>query len=155
VVYGLEALGALRIEKGHVAGSEIDGRTTLDDLGLGRMASRRKPFVGEVLRHREALTDPERPRLVGLVPVDSAARLRSGAILQPSGGPHRGHGLGYVSATTYSPQLGHDIALGFVKGGMRREGDVVDACHPLAGEVVAVQITSPRFFDPEGERLNA
>src|SRR5690606_32039734 len=49
VVYGVEALGALRIEKGHVAGSEIDGRTTLDDLGLGRMASRKKPYIGAVL----------------------------------------------------------------------------------------------------------
>ncbi|TIU98295.1 MAG: sarcosine oxidase subunit alpha family protein, partial [Mesorhizobium sp.] len=28
--YGVEALGALRVEKGHVAGAEIDGRTTLD-----------------------------------------------------------------------------------------------------------------------------
>ena len=25
----------LRIEKGHVTGAEIDGRRTLDDLGLG------------------------------------------------------------------------------------------------------------------------
>jgi len=30
--YGLEALGSLRIEKGHVVGSEMDGRTTLDDV---------------------------------------------------------------------------------------------------------------------------
>ncbi|RUW71646.1 sarcosine oxidase subunit alpha family protein, partial [Mesorhizobium sp. M1E.F.Ca.ET.063.01.1.1] len=33
--YGVEALGALRVEKGHVAGPEIDGRTPLDELGLG------------------------------------------------------------------------------------------------------------------------
>ncbi|RWO18213.1 MAG: hypothetical protein E5X57_31700 [Mesorhizobium sp.] len=30
---GVEALGALRVEKGHVAGPEIDGRTTLETSG--------------------------------------------------------------------------------------------------------------------------
>ena len=35
VPYGTEALGVMRIEKGHVAGNELDGRTTADDLGLG------------------------------------------------------------------------------------------------------------------------
>ena len=33
--YGLEAMGVLRIEKGHVAGAELDGTTTAEDLGLG------------------------------------------------------------------------------------------------------------------------
>src|SRR5690606_17064369 len=37
--YGTEAMGALRIEKGHPAGPELNGRTTLDDLGLERLAS--------------------------------------------------------------------------------------------------------------------
>ena len=151
--YGVEALVTLRIEKGHVAGSEIDGRTTLDDLGLGRMASRRKPFIGSVLRERAALRDPGRPTLVGFVPVDKAGRLRTGAIIQPQGGPHAGHGLGHVSATTWSPQLGHDIALGFIAGGPEKEGQLFDACYPVADEVVAVRVTSPRFVDPEGTRL--
>ncbi|ESX97740.1 hypothetical protein X753_32005 [Mesorhizobium sp. LNJC399B00] len=44
--YGVEALGALRLEKGQVAGPEIDGRTTLDDLGLSRMAGKRSGYVG-------------------------------------------------------------------------------------------------------------
>src|SRR6185295_3959777 len=35
--YGTEALGVMRIEKGHFAGNEIDGRTTAADLGAGRM----------------------------------------------------------------------------------------------------------------------
>ena len=56
--YGLEALASLRIEKGHVAGLELDHRTTLDDLGLGRMASKEKDFVGRALRLRPKLQDP-------------------------------------------------------------------------------------------------
>ena len=39
--YGLEALGVLRIEKGHPAGAELSGQTTAQDLGLGRMLSTR------------------------------------------------------------------------------------------------------------------
>ncbi len=154
VPYGVEALAALRIEKGHIAGSEIDGRTTLDDIGLGKMASRKKPFVGAVLRQREALLDPERPQLVGLVPVEPGRKLRAGAILQPHGGPHRGHGLGHVTATTYSPQLGHYVALAMVAGGARRQGEVLDACHPLGNEITAVRVTAPHFFDPQGARLH-
>jgi methylglutamate dehydrogenase subunit C len=44
--YGLEALASLRIEKGHVAGLELDHRTTLDDLGLGRMAGEGQGLCG-------------------------------------------------------------------------------------------------------------
>ncbi|MEM8597587.1 MAG: 2Fe-2S iron-sulfur cluster-binding protein, partial [Pseudomonadota bacterium] len=50
--YGLEALGALRIEKGHVTAAELDGRTTLADAGLGRMASTKKPFLGAAMMQR-------------------------------------------------------------------------------------------------------
>ncbi len=64
--YGLEALASLRIEKGHVAGLELDHRNTLDDLGLGRMAARDKAYVGRELRARSELQAPDRWSLVGL-----------------------------------------------------------------------------------------
>ena len=154
VLYGVEALGALRIEKGHVAGNEIDGRTTLEDLGLHKMASTKKPYIGSVLRHRPAMQSEERQRLVGLKPVDRSKRIRPGMILQPHNGPHQGHGLGHVTSTTYSPQMGHSIALGLVQGGMKREGQVIDAVYPLKGDIVAVEIVSQHFFDHEGKRLH-
>ena len=43
-LYGLEALGAMRIEKGHVTGAELDGRVSIDDAGLGKMANADKPI---------------------------------------------------------------------------------------------------------------
>ena len=61
VPYGLEALGTLRIEKGHVTGAEIDGRTTARDLHLDWMLSKKKPFVGSMMMDREGLVAP-RPR---------------------------------------------------------------------------------------------
>ena len=154
VPYGVEALGALRIEKGHVAGPEIDGRTTLADMGLARMASTKKPFIGSALMQREALVDGKRPQLVGLEAAEGDRALRSGAILfEP--GRHQGHGIGFISSATYSPALGRHIAIGFVAGGRTREGELVDAVFPLRGEVTAVRVRSPHFVDPEGVRLNA
>ena len=41
--YGTEAMSTLRIEKGHVVvGPEADGRTTADDLGMGKLVKRRR-----------------------------------------------------------------------------------------------------------------
>ena len=154
VLYGVEALGALRIEKGHIAGGEIDGRHSLEDLRMEKMASKQKPYVGSVLRNRPEMQSAERPRLVGLRPVDRTKRIRPGSILQPHGGPHQGHGLGHVSSTTYSPALGHSIALGFVVGGPAMEGRIIDAVFPLQGDVTPVEVISPHMYDPEGKRLH-
>ena len=60
VPYGTEALGVMRIEKGHVSGNELDGRTTARDLGLGRMMSSKKDYIGRVLAGRPALLEPDR-----------------------------------------------------------------------------------------------
>ncbi len=46
VPYGSEALGVMRVEKGHAAGNELNGETTAGDLGFGRMMSRKKDFIG-------------------------------------------------------------------------------------------------------------
>ena len=42
----------MRIEKGHPAGNELNGRTTAGDLGLERMMSKKKDFVGRVMARR-------------------------------------------------------------------------------------------------------
>jgi sarcosine oxidase subunit alpha len=154
IVYGVEALGTLRVEKGHVAGAEIEGRTTLADMGLARMASKKKPFIGSALMQREGLVDGKRPQLVGLEAATGDVPLRAGAILcEP--GRHQGHGIGFVSSVTFSPALDRHIALGFVAGGMAREGEVIDAIFPMRGEVTAVRVRSSHFVDPEGARLSA
>ncbi|MER9262748.1 sarcosine oxidase subunit alpha family protein [Mesorhizobium sp. M0619] len=152
--YGMEALGALRIEKGHVAGPEIDGSTTLDDLGLGRMAGRRTGFVGEVLARREAFSDPLRPRLVGLKCVEPGKRLSGGAILFRPGEPMQGHGLGRITSVTYSPTLEAWVGLGLLARNAADEGSEIVATHPVKGETVRACIMSPVFLDPKGERLH-
>ncbi len=71
--YGTEALGVMRIEKGHVAGPELNGTTTAADLGLGKMMSTKKDFVGRVMAGREALVAPDRQVVVGIKPTDKSA----------------------------------------------------------------------------------
>jgi sarcosine oxidase subunit alpha len=152
--YGLEALAALRIEKGHVAGLELDRRTTLDDLGLGRMAAKDKAYVGRELRDRADLKSPQRWSLVGLECLDPKQRLRGGAILFASGEPLAGHGRGYITSVTWSTERNCYIALGLYQGGLASVGQEVVCAYPLKGENVRARIVSPVFIDAQGERLH-
>ena len=152
-LYGLEALGTLRIEKGHVTAAELDGRVTLGDAGLARMASRKKPFIGKTLASRPELLNEARPQLVGIFPANRAETFHSGAILCETGGV-RGHGVGWITAVTHSPALGHWIGLGFATGGARHdEVRTLVATDPVRNKDTRVEIVSPHMFDPRGERL--
>ncbi|MCZ6470404.1 MAG: sarcosine oxidase subunit alpha family protein [Gammaproteobacteria bacterium] len=152
--YGTEAMGALRIEKGHVAGPEIEGRTTLKDLGLEGFASTKKPFVGSVLKNRPVLTDADRPTLVGLQIAGNEAAM-PGSLIFPVGDPGRGHGDGWVSSTTYSPALGKYIALALLRNGKSRIGEEVQLVNYLDDQNLTARVVSQHFFDPAGERQNA
>ena len=153
IPYGTEALNVLRIEKGHVAGNELDGRTTVADMGLGRMMSSKKHFIGQAMAGREGMVE-DRATFVGLKPVDPAERLRGGAHLVPSRNANLRESLGWVSSVADSPALGHWIGLGFIKGGLDREGERLIASFPLKDEAVEVEICNPIFVDPEGARVH-
>ena len=154
--YGIEALGVMRIEKGHASGSELTGQTTAADLGLGRMASTKKDYIGRVMAGRPGLTDPNRPTLVGFKPVDRGQRLRSGAHFVGLGQPGDvEHDQGYMTAVAFSPALGHWIGLGLLARGPARIGERVRAYDPLRGGDTVVEVCETVFIDPEGERLRA
>jgi heterotetrameric sarcosine oxidase alpha subunit len=152
--YGLEALASLRIEKGHVAGLELDHRNTLDDLGLGRMAGKDKAYVGRELRERSELKDPNRWSLVGIEGLEPDAPLRGGAILFSSTDPIRGHGRGYITSVTWSTVLGRFIALGLYQGGLAHQNEEIICAFPLKNEIVRARIVSPVFVDAKGERMH-
>ncbi len=152
--YGLEALASLRIEKGHVAGLELDHRNTLDDLGLGKLAASAKPYVGRELRERADLRAPGRSRLVGLECLEPQARLRGGAILFARADAITGHGRGYITSVTWSTVLEKFIALGLYQGGLEHVGEEILCVYPLKGETVRARIVQPVFVDPAGERLH-
>ena len=60
---------------------------------------------------------------------------------------------GWVSSAVFSPTLGHSIALGFIKKGNERIGEIVKAVDPLRGRELEVEIVSPHFVDPNGDLL--
>jgi sarcosine oxidase subunit alpha len=152
--YGTEALGVLRIEKGHPAGGELNGQTTAHDLGFGKMLSAKKDFIGRFMAGRPALTDPERPSLVGLRPLDRGERIRAGAHLIPKDAEAvAGNDLGYVTSIAFSPSLNHWLGLGLLVRGPERHGEILRAYDPVRGGDVLVEVRPPCFIDPEGERL--
>ena len=152
--YGTEALGVLRIEKGHPAGGELNGQSTAQDLGLGKLLSAKEDFIGRFMAARPALTDPSRPSLVSLRPVNREDRLRAGAHLIPKGAEaSAANDQGYVTSIAFSPSLGHWLGLGLLTNGPQRHGEVVRAYDPVRNGDVEVEICAPCRIDPEGNRL--
>ncbi len=154
VVYGTEALGVMRIEKGHAAGNELNGTTTALNLGMGRMVNKKKDSIGSTLSEREGLNQEDALKLVGFKPVDANDPVPAGAHLMTKGTPvDAAHDQGYVTSACYSPNLGHHIALGYLKSGDARLGEVIRLVSPLTGVDHDVEVVSAHFIDPEGERL--
>jgi len=152
--YGSEALSVMRIEKGHAAGAEINGQTTARDIGLGGMLAKKKDYVGRLMKERAALTDPQRPILVGFKPVDASQRLRAGShFLGVGETPSLAADQGYLTSVAYSPSLKSWIGIGLIRGGTERHGERVRAYDPVRGGDVEVEICSPVFVDPKEEKL--
>lgn len=156
MLYGMEALNILRIEKGHVTGSEITGTTTAADLGLGTMVSSKKNFLGRTLAMREGLLEANRMRLIGFKPVDPAQRPRSGAhFLTTGSAATTANDQGYITSVAFSPTIGQWIGLGLLKNGPSRIGERMRAVDLLRGTDIEIEICPQVFIDPEGKRLHA
>ena len=154
--YGTEALGVMRIEKGHAAGNELTGQTTANNLGLGKMVSKKKDSIGNRLSERPEMNREDDLRLVGFKPVDTSKPLAAGAHFVDNGKEAvTKNDLGWMTSVAYSPELGHSIGLGFLKKGDQRKGDKLRAVDLLRGGEVEVEVVSPHMIDPEGERLRA
>ncbi|ARC35240.1 sarcosine oxidase subunit alpha family protein (plasmid) [Paracoccus yeei] len=151
--YGTETLGVLRIEKGHAAGNELNGQTTAQMLGMGKMVSTRKDSIGAVLSRREGMV-ADRRVLVGFQPVDPADPVMAGAHLFAEGAAQdTANDQGWITSACYSPHVGSAIGLGYLVNGDSRKGEVVVAANPLQGQSVRLRVVSAHFVDPEGGRV--
>ncbi|MCO5732074.1 sarcosine oxidase subunit alpha family protein [Rhizobium sp. SSA_523] len=155
--YGVEALNVLRIEKGHVTHSEFDGRTTADDVGLGRMMAMQKPdFIGKRLSTRFGLTAADRLQMVGLMPIEADGEMKAGAhLLKEHAKPSMTNDQGFVSSACYSPTLNRFIALAMLKSGRERYGEKILVWDPLRGSEVLAEVCPPVFVDPDNLKLQA
>ncbi|TIT94412.1 MAG: sarcosine oxidase subunit alpha family protein, partial [Mesorhizobium sp.] len=154
VTYGLEALGTMRIEKGHVTGAEIDGRTTARDLHLDWMLSKKKPFIGSAMMDREGLIAPDRLELVGVIALDNRALNGGGHIVEELDEANPHDSIGHITACCYSPALGKYIALALVKDGKARHGTRAFVSDPLRNRFGPIEIVSNHFYDPDGSRMH-
>jgi heterotetrameric sarcosine oxidase alpha subunit len=154
VAYGTEALGVMRVEKGHAAGNELNGQTTARDLGMGRMVSKKKDSIGSVLSERPELNREDGMSLMGFRPVDPNQPLRAGAHFIAKGKKaNLSNDEGYMTSVAFSPAFHHSIGLGLIVRGGERKGEIVRAVDPVRDSDVDVEIVSPHFYDPEGKRL--
>ena len=154
--YGTEALHVMRAEKGFIMiGDETDGTVIPQDLGLSWAVSKKKEdFIGKRAQARSHMTDPDRWKLVGLETLDGSV-LPEGAYAIAEGETATGQGAtqGRVTSTYHSPTLGRGIAMGLVRHGPDRMGEVLEFTN-IGGAPVRARIVDPVFYDKDGERQN-
>jgi glycine cleavage system aminomethyltransferase T len=118
------------------------------------MVSGKKDFIGYKLGLREDLLRDDRMQMVGFKPVNAQDLLQAGShLLNLRDKPSTETDQGWISSCIYSPILGHYIGIGFIKSGHSRKGEFVRAVDLVRGNDIEVEICSPHFVDPEGERL--
>jgi sarcosine oxidase subunit alpha len=151
--YGTETMHVLRAEKGYIiVGQDTDGSVTPVDLGMNWLLSKNKDYLGKRSLARSDCLREDRKQLVGLLPVDGQTFLPEGSqLVEEPGGKAPVAMLGHVTSSYRSACLGHPIALALVAGGRARTGETIFAAL-AGGDPVAARITSPVFYDPQGER---
>ncbi len=154
--YGTEALSTLRIEMGHVAGSEIDGRVIASDLSLDGMLSKKKDFVGKRSLNREAFVNVDREKIVGVVPIDKKTMIPEGSFLvKDVNASLPNPKLGHVSASCWSVEYNNPFSLAIIKEGKKQIGEKLYAVSPLKNKNIPVEIVSSHYVDPKGERVRS
>jgi len=154
--YGTEALATLRIEMGHVAGPELDGRTIPYDIGLQGMVSDKKDFIGKRSLSKDAFTAAERPTIVGLVPLDRKTKIPEGShLVEDDKAPTPVKKLGHVSSSCWSVETNNPFSIAIVKDGKNQIGKNLFAVSPLKDISVPVEVVSSHYVDPKGERVRS
>jgi sarcosine oxidase subunit alpha len=157
---GLDAIDALRIDKGFIAvGHDTDGTVTPLDLGMEWIIARRKgDFLGlRGLACADAVR-AGRKQLVGVLTADPAIVPREGSpIVAWADAPRIERPpvpvIGHVTSSAASVAMRRSVALALVANGRARVGErvaIVDR-----GRSVEAVLTAPPFYDPEGSRLHA
>ena len=154
--YGTEALSTLRIEMGHVAGSELDGRTIPYDNSLEGLVSKKKDFIGKRSLEKAAYTAADREKIVGVVPIDKKTSIPEGSyIVKDPKAKLPNPKLGHVSASCWSVEYNNPFSLAIIKDGKNMIGKKLFALSPVKNKSIPVEIVSSHYVDPKGERVRS
>jgi sarcosine oxidase subunit alpha len=149
----MEALNVLRVEKGFITHAEIHGRVTAFDIGMQRMISPGKDCIGKAMAARPGLSGEDREQLVGLRPAGEIKMLTSGAhLFDAEAKATRENDQGYVTSVAWSPTLGTNLGIGFLKNGRARHGEIVRMVDHLKQVETLCEVTDTIAFDPDGGR---
>ena len=150
--YGIDALDILRVEKGYLVSSELNGETTPDDLNMGSLVQLGNPCVGRALLNRPAFSESTRARLVGVRALDGRSSFLAGAQLTD---PSSTRPLGYITSSVFSPTLNEWIGLALVARAQAIEEATLVARDPLRGQETLIRVTATVHVDPSGERIKS
>ena len=154
--YGTEALSTLRIEMGHVAGPELDGRSIPYDVGLNGMVSQKKDFIGKRSLSKNAFVSEDRQTIVGLVPVDKKSKIPEGShLVADDKAPTPIPKLGHVSSSCWSVEYNNPFSIAILKDGKKQIGKQLIAVSPLKDISIPVEVVSSHYVDPKGERVRS
>jgi heterotetrameric sarcosine oxidase alpha subunit len=154
--YGTEALSTLRIEMGHVAGSELDGRTIPYDNSLEGLVSKKKDFIGKRSLNRSAFIAEDRQKVVGVVPLDKKTSIPEGSYLvKDAKAKLPNPKLGHVSASCWSVEYDNPFSLAILQNGKNMIGKKLFALSPVKNKSIAVEIVSSHYVDPKGIRVRS
>ena len=154
--YGTEALSTLRIEMGHVAGSELDGRTIPYDNSLEGLVSKKKDFIGKRSLIKKAFTASDRQKIVGVVPLDKKTNIPEGShLVEDATAKLPNQKLGHISASCWSVEYNNPFSLAIIKDGKNMIGKKLFALSPLKKKSIAVEIVSSHYVDSKGERVRS
>ncbi len=154
--YGTEALSTLRIEMGHVAGPELDGRTIPYDVSLEGLVSKKKDFIGKRSLKKEAFNQVFRQKIVGLVPLDKKSSIPEGShLVENKNAKPPNPKLGHVSSSCWSVEKNNPFSLAIIKNGKNMIGKKLYAVSPLKNTAIEVEVISSHYVDHEGKRVRS
>ena len=154
--YGTEALSTLRIEMGHVAGPELDGRTIPYDVSLDGMVSKKKDFIGKRSLSKSAFNESDRQKIVGLVPIDRKTSIPEGShLVLDKNATLPNPKLGHVSSSCWSVENNNPFSLAILKDGKNMIGKKLFAVSPLKNKSIEVEVISSHYVDHEGKRVRS
>ncbi|MDA9709357.1 sarcosine oxidase subunit alpha family protein [Candidatus Pelagibacter sp.] len=154
--YGTEALSTLRIEMGHVAGPELDGRTIPYDVSLDGMVSKKKDFIGKRSLSKKAFNESNRQKIVGLVPIDRKTSIPEGShLVIDKNAKLPNPKLGHVSSSCWSVENNNPFSLAILKDGSNMIGKKLFAVSPLKNKSIEVEVISSHYVDHEGKRVRS
>ena len=121
----------------------------MNDLGLGKMASENKQYIGSVLSKRDGLVATNRKKMVGLISKDQKP-LKAGSHVM-----NNEKNVGHITSTTFSPAMKKYIALALIDCDDSMINRELIAAYPLNKEQNNVLVVDPHFYDKEGDKLYA